>query len=209
MPKRKITQKYYFSVEGETENWYLEALQKIIKSEDSAAYKVTFDSKIEKNPLKRAKSITVNSKIEITHLFDSESNDEVHTTQFNMTLDLLKKTSTLGKQIKYRLGYSNFTFELWMVLHKIDCNTSFTHRRQYLQPLNRAYDEHFTELDQYKQESNFKRVLGKITLDDVKAAIGRSKYIMQRNSENGLTLHQYKGYEYYKDNPLSFCMGVH
>jgi hypothetical protein len=107
----------------------------------------------------------------------------------------------LVSKLNIILGYSNFTFELWMVLHKADCNTAYAHRRNYLQPINRAYDEQFTELGQYKQEVNFKRVLEKNSLAEVKAAIERAKSIMQRNSENGLVLHQYKGYEYYKENP--------
>lgn len=164
-------------------------------------YLVSIDSKIQKNPLKRAKSINVLSKVEITHVFDYESNDDLHTTQFKETLDLLKKTSTLGKQIKYNLAYSNFTFELWMILHKFSCNAPLTHRHQYLKLINKAYNENFNSLDQYKRESSFKRILGKISLFDVKLAIKRSQSIMQKNEENGLVLQQYKGYRYYRENP--------
>jgi len=167
----KTTKKYYFSVEGETENWYLDWLEEKINNEPKAQYKISIDSKVQKNPLKRAKSINVLSKVEITHLFDYESNDEVHTTQFIETLDLLKEVSKLGKEIKYNLGYTNFTFELWMVLNKTNCNTSFSHRHQYLESINRAYTENFENLSQYKHESNFKRVLGKISLIDVLEAI--------------------------------------
>lgn len=117
MSRMKTTRKYHFSVEGETEKWYLDWLQKTINNESSATHKVLIESKIEKNPLKRAKSMGVLSKIEITHLFDYESNDDVHTIQFIKTLDLLKESSKQGKQLKYHLAYSNFTFELWMVLH--------------------------------------------------------------------------------------------
>jgi len=53
----------------------------------------------------------------------------------------------------------------------------------------------------YKQETNFRRILGKLSLADVKDAINRSKSIMQRNEENNYTLHEYKRYEYYKENP--------
>ncbi|MGI6587291.1 MAG: RloB domain-containing protein [Peptococcia bacterium] len=138
-------------------------------------------SKIQKNPLKRAKSLNILSKIEITHVFDYESEHEIHTTQFRDTLDLLKETSKLGKQIKYNLGYSNFTFELWMILHKSNCNALLTHRHQYLPLINRAYNENFENLEQYKRESNFKRILRKISLFEVKMAIERSQSIMQRN----------------------------
>jgi len=82
MPQMKTTQKYYFSVEGETEKWYLDWLQEKINNEPTAKYKISIDSKIQKSPLKRAKSMNVLSKVEITHLFDYESNEEVHTTQF-------------------------------------------------------------------------------------------------------------------------------
>jgi hypothetical protein len=32
-------------------------------------------------------------------------------------------------------------------------------------------------------------------------AINRAKLIMQKNKDNRYTLHQYKGYKYYKENP--------
>lgn len=201
MPKMKTTQKYYFSVEGETEKWYLDWLQNKINNEPTSKHKVSIDSKIQKDPLKRAKSLNVLSKVEVTHIFDYESNDEVHTTQFRKMIDRLKEASNLGKQIKYKLGYSNFTFELWIVLHKTNCNTSFANRRQYISSINNAYGENFSSLDHYKHEDNFKRILSKISFQDIKDAVQRSKVIMQRNEENGLVLQEYKGYRYYRENP--------
>ena len=62
-------------------------------------------------------------------------------------MDNMKKAKELGKQITYKFGYSNFTFDLWIVFHKVDCNGSFTHRGQYLNPINRAYDENFESMD--------------------------------------------------------------
>ncbi|CQR52626.1 RloB family protein [Paenibacillus riograndensis] len=201
MVARKLNKKYYFSVEGETEKWYLDWIKHLINSDPAAIYTVSIDSKKEKDPVKRAKSLTVLSETVITHWFDYESSEAVHTKQFKETLDALKKTSTFKKQIKYKLGYSNFTFELWMILHKRNCNTALTHRRQYLQWINGAYEEDFAELSDYKEEGNFKRVLRKISLEDVKVAITRAKNIMRKNEEAGLTLHEYKGYRYYKENP--------
>lgn len=55
MGNRKSSKKYFFSVEGETEEWYLLWLRDLINSTDHAAYKVSIDCKIEKDPLKRAK----------------------------------------------------------------------------------------------------------------------------------------------------------
>ena len=201
MAKMKPNKRYFFTVEGETEQWYLQWLQKQINNEMTATYTVTLDCPIQKEPLKRAKSLNVTSEIIITHICDYESDEEVHAKHFRDTLIKMKKSELIGKQIIYKLGYSNFTFELWIILHKANCNGAFTHRRNYLDPLNRAYNESFESLDQYKHEANFKRVLSKITISDVKNAITRSKGIMRRNEENRYTLHQYKGYKYFKENP--------
>ncbi|MGI6120560.1 MAG: RloB domain-containing protein [Desulfosporosinus sp.] len=198
----KENRKYYFTVEGETEQWYLQWLQGVINAEPSSKYrKIYIDCPIQKDPMKRAKLLITLGKIEITHMFDYESNEEIHTTQFRTTLDRMKQAQTIGKSIKYQLGYSNFTFELWMLLHKIECNGHLNHRKQYIAFINRAYEENFRNLDQYKQENNFKRVLSKLNLDNVRTAIRGSKAIMQKNQENGLVLQQYKGYRYYKENP--------
>ena len=203
MPKMKQNKKYYFTVEGETEKWYLEWLQKTINDMDEALFKVNFDCKIEKNPMKRARSITIptNEKIEIYHISDYESSDDIHTKQFIETMDNLKEAKKLGKQINYKFGYTNFTFDLWIILHKSDCNSEFTHRSHYIRPINSAFGEKFENMDQYKHEANFKRVLSKLTIQDVVIAINRATKIMEVNTEKGYTLHHYKGYSYYKENP--------
>lgn len=198
---RKENRTYYFSVEGETEQWYLEWLQRIINAELNAKYTVKLDSKIQKDPLSRVKRMTIVGKTEITHIFDYESDEEIHVKQFKTALERMKDAQNTGKNIKYHLGYSNFTFELWMILHKADCNGSLMHRRQYLMPLNRAYGENFENLDQYKHENNFKRILSNLTLDNVRQAIRRAKVIMRKNEEMGYRLQEYKGYRYYKENP--------
>lgn len=201
MAPKKKSKKYYFSVEGETEKWYLDWLQDTINNDPSSRIKVSIISKIEKNPLKWAKNIIVLSPIEITHLFDYESADPVHTRQFIDTLDLLKQVRSLGKQITYKIGYSNFAFELWIVLHKVDCNGALIHRDHYLTTINRAYGERYQSLHEYKHEDNFKRALRQLSLSNVRDAIHRSKQIMQRNIDIGYTLHKYKTYSYYKENP--------
>lgn len=99
-----------------------------------------------------------------------------------------------------KLGYSNFTFELWIILHKADCNGAKAHRQQYLAPLNAAFHEHFNSLDEYKREDNFQRILKQLSLDDVKEAIRRSEQLMQHNDEC-FERKQYKGYSFYAENP--------
>lgn len=155
----------------------------------------------EKNPLKHAKSLTVTRKIEVYHFFDYESDELVHTQGFQDAMDNMKKAEQIGKQIKYQSGYSNFTFDLWIILHMADCNVSYTHRKQYITPINKVFGEKFENMDEFKHEDNFKRCLNKMSLLNVIEAIERARIIMQKNQENGYILHQYKGYKYYKENP--------
>lgn len=107
MANRKPTNKYYFTVEGETEHWYLKWLQDVINKTDEAVCKVSIDCPIEKNPLKRAKSLTVTGKTEIYHLFDYESDDNFHVEAFQNAMDNMKKAEKIGKQIKYKGTRSN------------------------------------------------------------------------------------------------------
>lgn len=198
---RKETKKYYFSIEGETEKWYLDWLQKTINAIPDSKYNVKFDSKIQKDPLARVKGMTLLDKTEITHVFDKESEDSVHAKQFQETLDRMNDAEQLGKDINYKLGYSNFTFELWIILHKTDCNRAKTNRKQYLSDLNKAYNEKFEDFKQYKRENNFKRILKELTIEDVIFAVRRAETIMKKNEESGYTPQRYKGYSFYKENP--------
>lgn len=198
---RKITKTYYFSVEGETEKWYLEWLEEYINSLEQSQCKVKFDSKIEKNPYRRAKKISITGKIDIWHLSDYESNDDFHREQFIKTMDNLKLATSLGKSIDYKFGYSNFTFDLWIILHKMDCYGEKTHRKNYISDINRAYGKKFIDMDDYKHEHNFKSCLEQLDLEDVKKAIKRAKTIMKINKDNGYKEQQYKGYSYYRENP--------
>lgn len=201
MANRKPTRKYYFSVEGETEQWYLEWLRDTINNTEKASFRISIDCMVKKNPLKRAKSLTVTERIEIYHFFDYESDEFIHVKGFQDTFDNMKKAEKLGKQIKYKSGYSNFSFDLWIILHMVNCNTSYAHRSQYIVPINQGFNEKFENMDEYKKEDNFKRCLNKMSLTNVVNAIERAKKIMQWNQEKGYTLHQYKGYNYYKENP--------
>lgn len=67
MAKMKTTKKYYFSVEGETEQWYLKWLQDRINETEESKIKVSFDCAVQKNPLKRAKSMVITGKTEVWH----------------------------------------------------------------------------------------------------------------------------------------------
>lgn len=200
MANRKKSKKYYFSVEGQTEYWYLLRLKDLINSTKESAFNVDIDCQV-KEPLKRVKGLLTTSKTEIYHFSDYESDDDEHVKRFKDTMDQMKDAMNLGKQIVYKFGYSNFTFDLWIVLHKADCFGPLTHRKDYLSYINRAYGKKFQGMDEYKNENNFHQCLKQLTLDDVKKAVERSKLIMMNNETSGKALQKYKGFSYYKENP--------
>lgn len=194
------TKKYTFTVEGETERWYLLWLRDRINEQEGKEYKVAIEPKVQQHPMKFAKGVNAISTPEVIHICDAESKTAIHVEKFRSILNELKAAKT-EKHISYGLGYSNYTFELWIVLHKKKCNGSLTDRTQYLSHINHIFGEKFENLDQYKHENNFKRCLSKLGLDDVRAAIQRAKEIMKMNKDNGKSLIRHGGYEYYEDNP--------
>ncbi|MCI6018442.1 MAG: RloB family protein [Clostridiales bacterium] len=200
MSEKLETRKYTFTVEGETEQWYLFWLRDQINTCPERTYNVSIDAKVQQSPKKFFKNANAKATPKVIHICDVESNDKVHTDQFQNILDEMKEAKT-QKGIVYNLGYSNFAFELWIVLHKRDCNGSLNHRKQYLDYINLAFGEKFENLDQYKHGDNFKRCLSKLKLEDVKNAIRRSDAIMERNRQDQKKLIKYKGYAYYRENP--------
>lgn len=54
-----------------------------------------------------------------------------------------------------------------------------------------------------KHEGSFKRILSKLTVDDVVAAVRRAEALSRKAGEYGFRKAQHKGYEYYLDNPVT------
>lgn len=195
---KKEIKKYFFSVEGETEKWYLDWLEKKINSIDSLDYKVKLESKVEKNPMKRAKQLTAVSKPKIVHIVDFE--EENNESNFKDILSYMKEAQE-KKRVKYILGYSNYTFELWIILHKQKFNRSVVHRSHYLSYINRLFDAEFESLAKYKEKNNFDKVLEKLSINDVKYAIKNAEEIMNDKREQGYIEQSFKTYKYYRENP--------
>ena len=103
-----------------------------------------------------------------------ESKSKGDTKKFEAILKEVKE-SKKQKGIKYTLGYSNFTFELWMILHKMEDNHHYNDKKKYLGSINRCFQEKFESLSKYKQESEFHRCLNKLSLKDVFAAVERAE----------------------------------
>ena len=140
---KKICNKYYLSVEGETEKWYFEHLQNLINKNEDLPCKVKFNIKIENSITSRAKTITSPYGSKIFHICDYESNEDCHIEKFNKVLSELNNVKKIKRNLVYKLGYSNYSFDLWMILHKKQQIGPVSHRRQYINGINKAYNENF------------------------------------------------------------------
>ena len=198
---RKQTLPYFYSVEGDTEKWYLEWLETQINASEDAQFKVTFKVEKQKDPVSFVKKLTVQSKTTIWHLSDIEGTTPADYQAADNTLSRMKDAKNLGKSIVYKYGYSNLSFELWMILHKKSYNSPVTSVNNYLTHINNSYGEQFPSLKKYKEHDNFHKCLRKLTIADVCSAIDRAKTITQRNASSGNPLHQFKGYKYSMHNP--------
>lgn len=196
--------KYFFSVEGETEELYFKHLKNLILAEEGRIANPVFV--IHKDsPAKVAKKLPLILPVTITAVFDVEDADAAHRKRFENTLKEMRDAEKLGKTLKFDLGYSNIDFELWIILHKKDLFGTVENKAQYLKNINQVFGTKFEALREYKEERNFKQILSKITLDDVKDAIGRAEKITgQRKSEDNLI--KTYGYEWFDKNP---ALSVH
>ena len=92
---RKQTLTYYFSVEGETEQWYLEWLEAQINANEDSNYIVKFISKVQKDPVSFVKKLVVQKKATIWHLSDIEGSSAEQIQTVYDTLGRLKEETGL------------------------------------------------------------------------------------------------------------------
>lgn len=207
MRKMKESRTVFLSVEGKNcEVLYFEHLQKLINACPDSRFKVKFVIKPQIGPKSMVKRIghkpddkdRSGKVIPYMHVQDVEDyNSAVHKEKFeNLLLEIHEI------EHEYILGYSNYTFELWLLLHVTDMKAGLGNRTQYLGLINRYFHRHFSSLDEYKSEGEFKKILGDyVTLDTVKMAIKRANAIRDENYELGrkrITKHEFT---FYKDNP--------
>lgn len=199
--------KFNLSVEGETEKWYFEHLKGLVNASPDARYKLALRCDIEKSPLAMAKRLAVpkGAHIDVWHVFDFESESEQHRSNFQGALREMRDANKMGKRLRYRCAYSNFTFDLWMVLHRanvVHCG----HRDDYLRQINAAYGTSFREMHEYKKEANFKEILSGIGLEDVASAVERAKRMNEATMRGGVRMAEHCGFTYCLDNP---CTELH
>lgn len=197
----KKTEKFYFSVEGETEKWYLEHVQSLINKSETSINNAKIHCKVCR-PSSYIKTLGSLYKPSVFHICDYEEDDEEHIKLFHSIIDEIKNVKKI-KSVDYKLNYSNFTFELWIICHKKALIAPKTDRTQYLQPINELFEESFTSLDEYKKEKNFKLFLTKHikTIDDIVTATKNAKAIRENHLKNGDKVTEYAFYKYYRNNP--------
>lgn len=195
---RKEKEQFLFSVEGETEQWYLEYLEDLINArlnELKACFVVDLVPKV-CSPKKFMKTYSTIARNTICfHVFDYD-NDE---SRFKNMLGEMQYAKE-QKGIKYQLGYTNICFELWMILHKTDFLKPFSDPTGYTGIIQKFFDTPFKKLDDYKREKTFKKILLEISLIDVYNAVQRAEKI-QKQRESLSKCESFKGFTWYKDNP--------
>jgi len=104
--------------------------------------------------------------------------------------------------ITYKLGYSNYTFELWMLLHVADVNFAVRDRSSYLGLINRYFHRNYKSIDEFKKQNEFGKILDQfVTLDSVKLAIARAEKIVRNNDLDKKSKDKYSGFTFFRDNP--------
>lgn len=163
--------KYFISCEGETERWYLEWLQIQINKDSRTKQKVEFIFKnVTPSSFAKSNNSTFTKGMIAGSTFcriqDIEDYSDCHIKNFHSLLESSKKAKQLFKKYNFLIGYSNFTFEVWMISHKAQVKT-VTNRSQYYKQINSAYGKNFIDNDDYKHEKNFASVLKMLSLDEV------------------------------------------
>lgn len=205
---RKKAKKFYFSVEGKTEEYYFRWLFKEINNHKDSTQKVIIDIVVTDSPISYAKRISVPYPVMAFHVTDTESESEEHQNNFKRELEEMHtvSTTTRNKVSIYKLAYSNLSFELWMILHKIDSFAYVNQCNNYLPFINKAFDTEFKSLGDYKKEKGFTGILNNLTLTDVIQAIQKAKTLLKLKKNNGHKKQKYKNQYYYIKNP---ALSVH
>lgn len=207
---KKESRQFNISVEGiNCEKMYFEHLARLINTSGLNTYNLKIDPK-KMSPLEYAKRNAYRPKekrknkkeIPFIHIQDVEDYyDEFQRKKFYGMIDEMRAAKTQFR-ISYALGYSNYTFELWMLLHVADMDYAVQDRKAYLSPINRWFNRNYADLDEFKQNEEFQSILDEfVTLDSVRQAICRAEKIVAMNETAGKTREMYKGITFYHDNP--------
>lgn len=199
MKQRLQRNEYFFSVEGETEVWYLKHLQGLIHNNESRKIDPIITVK-KTTPMKFLKTFSSLYQSTVTAVYDVEEPVDGQNFQFESILKEMNDAEKAGKSVKYELGYSNIDFELWVILHKKNLFRTIVNKEEYLKEINTVFSTHFKRLSEYKVERNFKSILNQITLEDVKEAINRADIIEKQRNIDSVQINSC-GYKWFPKNP--------
>lgn len=154
-----------------------------------------------KNPLELSKTYSMIGKRPAIYMCDYEEDDAEHANAFR------KHMADMGRQKEPRFifGYSNLTFELWIILHLLEekdiAKATVGKRDGYLGVINDLFHCSFSKMEEYKRERNFQeKILGKLSLDSVRNAIRLAGIIMERRAKRDNPVMSC-GYRYYRNAP--------
>ena len=212
---KKESRQFNLSVEGiNCEKMYFEYLAKLINESCRNTYNLKVDPRkmspleyAKRNAYRPAEKGKDRKKLPYIHVQDMEDySDDVQKKKFFMMIDEMRDAEKQF-QISYKLGYSNYTFELWMLLHVADMRYAVLNRKAYLAPVNRYFHRNYSDLDQFKRKDEFQGILNEfVTLDSVMGAVERAEKIAKQNDHGGNVRETYKGFTFYRDNP---ALSVH
>ena len=207
---RNESRQVLVSVEGvNCERMYFEHLAKLINTSGRNKYNLNISPKAmsplqyaKRNAYKQAYRQKGEKTLPYIHIQDIEDYyDTPLQKKFYRIIDEMRAAERMF-DISYRLCYSNYTFELWMLLHVADMTAGVTNRAAYLRPINQHFKRKYSSLDEFKNTLEFQRILdGFITLDAVFDAVKRAKRIVENNAQQNKKRITYKGVTFYPDNP--------
>ena len=209
MSSRKENRQFQISVEGKNcETLYFEHLAKIVNLSGENGFNLVLHPRVrtpysyaKQNAYKPSEKIKGKS-LPYIHIQDVEDyNSPDYVKKFNGIIDEMYEAKKQYR-VHYELGYSNYTFELWLLLHRTDMQYQLADRYAYLQKINQWFNKDYDSLKEYKKEKEFSSILQEyITLESVKMAIRRAERLENNNIASGKQKVEYRGVSFFKDNP--------
>lgn len=158
--------KTYFCVcEGQQEEMYLNHVAFLLKKfpERVVTFNTTYGSaeRLKKNY----------TEYDNASLFDYDFND----TEFRNNIMICEQLNRRSRGKKVYHAYSNVNIDLWFILHKENFNRPVTSNDAYISDIRRIYG--LNSEANIKQKAIIEKILGQITLENVRAAIRRADQI--------------------------------
>lgn len=190
-PRRRTINEYRGACEGSQERMYFVHLKGLIKREERRKYDVQFNLICTNggSPLIVAKraDVTLAGEIERLAAFDYDGKHG----EFIDALDYCK-----AKRIVY--GYSNYCFDLWLLLHKERYMRVIANANGYEAKIRSVYN--LPEEADIKEEVFVKQILSQISLDDIRRAVENAEYIVIDNEQVKEPRYSNKSEKFF-DNP--------